>query len=162
MGYTKEQFVVEAYSEIGYASYVYDLQPEQLETGLKRLDSMLGTWNGKGIRIGYPIPSSPENSSLSTETNVPDYANEAIITNLAKRLAPTVGKQISTDTSKTARAGYLMLLGKATQPNEMSLPGTMPRGAGQKSWRYADHPFIDDPRDSETIATGYDDELDLN
>ena len=56
MGYTKEQFVIGGFEEIGFASYAYDLQPEQLNTALRRLDAMLAEWYGKGIRIGYPMP----------------------------------------------------------------------------------------------------------
>ena len=89
MGWTRRQFVEQAFEEIGYASYVYDLEPEQLESAGRRLDAMVASWNGKGIRLGYPLPSSPELASLDTETEVPDYANEAIYTNLAVKLAPT-------------------------------------------------------------------------
>ena len=44
----------------------------------------------------------------------------------------------------------------------MSFPKTMPRGAGQKYWRYNNNPFVDDPENSQTIATGNDDILDFN
>jgi hypothetical protein len=87
MGYTKRQFVTSAFEEIGLADYVFDLQPEQLEAALRRLDSMMAEWNAAGIRLGYAMPSSPQDSDLDTETNVPDSAWEAIITNLAIRIA---------------------------------------------------------------------------
>jgi hypothetical protein len=61
VAWTKREFVVQAFSEIGLASYVYDLQPEQLQTALNRLDSMLATWNGlsspgRGERGHLPEP----------------------------------------------------------------------------------------------------------
>ena len=75
MGYTKRQFISAAFEEIGLASYVFDLQPEQLESALRRLDAMMADWNAKGIRLGYPLPSSPQDSSLDEETLVPDSAS---------------------------------------------------------------------------------------
>ena len=71
MGYTKRQFVTSAFEEIGLADYVFDLQPEQLEAALRRLDSMMAEWNAMGIRLGYSMPSSPQDSDLDEQTNVP-------------------------------------------------------------------------------------------
>lgn len=147
MGWTKRQFVEQAYEEIGYASYVYDLEPEQLESAMRRLDSMMTTWNGKGIRLGYPAPGSPEYSNLDAETGVPDYANEAIYVNLALRLAPTVGKTLAMETKANAKALYNLLLQKTSLPMEQQMPKTMPAGAGHKPWRRHNDPFVREPKD---------------
>jgi hypothetical protein len=146
VSYSKRQFVEEAFAELGMASYVFDLQPQQLEAALRRLDAMMALWNAKGIRLGYPLPSSPEDSSLSEKTFVPDSANEAIVTNLAIRLAPQYGKQVQIDTRTTAKLGYDTLLARATFPLEQQFPQTLPLGAGQKPWRY-DTPFMPAPVD---------------
>lgn len=147
MGWTRRQFVEQAFEEIGYASYVYDLEPEQLESAGRRLDAMVASWNGKGIRLGYPLPSSPECANLDAETEVPDYANEAIYTNLAVKLAPTVGKVVSPETKATAKMTYNLLLQKASLPVEQQLPKTMPAGAGHKPWRNYKDPFLREPED---------------
>lgn len=146
MSWTKRQFVVQAFEEIGYASYAYDLEPEQLESAMRRLDAMMATWNGKGIRLGYPLPSSPELSNLDQKTEVPDSANEAIYQNLAIRIAPTVGKTVSGETKASAKAAYTQLLARVTKPQEQQLPNTLPAGAGNKKYRY-DQPFINPPSD---------------
>lgn len=146
MSYTRRQFVVAAYEEMGLASYVYDLAPEQLEAAARRLDAMMAQWNALGIRLAYPIPSSPENTSLDAETGVPDAANEPIITNLAVRLAPSIGKAISADTKATARAGYNTLMSRAAVPPEMQVPANTPAGAGNKPWMI-DAPFLTAPVD---------------
>jgi len=144
MGYTKRQFVSAALEEIGLASYVFDLGPEQLDNALRRLDAMIADWNGKGIRLGYPLPSSPQDSDLDEETNVPDSAYEAIICSLAIRLAPSFGKQVMIETKTTAKQGYDILLQRATFPLEQQLPATMPSGAGNKTWR-RDNPYVRPP-----------------
>lgn len=132
MGYTKRQFVEGAGEEIGMASYVFDLPPETLDAWLRRLDAMMAEWNGQGIRLGYPIPSNPEDSDLDQRTVVPNWANTAIITNLALRIAPGEGKSISPETKATAFRSFNTVLGRSTTPPQMQLPGTTPIGAGNR------------------------------
>lgn len=145
MGYSKRQFVQAAFEEIGLASYVFDLQPDQLQSALSRLDAMIANWNGKGIRIGYPLPNSPQYSDLDEPSEVPDSANEAIITNLAIRIAPAYGKTLSQNTQATAKDSYNTLLQRATFPMQQQLPSSLPSGAGNKPWRTYNNPFIRPP-----------------
>jgi len=145
MGYSKRQFVAAAFEEIGLASYVFDLQPEQLQSAMRRLDAMMADWNGKGIRLGYPLPGSPQDSDLDEPTLVPDSANQAIITNLAIRIAPGYGKVLMPETKAVAKDSYNTLLQRAAMPPEQQLPATMPAGAGNKPWRVYDNPFIRPP-----------------
>ncbi len=149
MSYTKREFVTLAFEAIGYASYVFDLKAEQLQAALHKLDSMVASWNRRGIRLGYPLPGSPTDSDLDEETNVPDAANEAIYANLAIRLAPSVGKLASQDLKRAARESYLALLNQCTVPPRQQLPA-MPSGAGNKPWRQ-EREFLPEP-DSDTVA----------
>lgn len=146
MGWTKLQFINKAYSSLGYSKYQYDLDPEELNDALLDLDAMMAEWNAKNIRIGYPLPSEPENASTATETNVQDAANAAIYLNLAIRIAPALGKEVSQRLMKSAKDAYRSLYSKAVRNNvkEMDMPATMPRGAGQKYWRNASTPFVND------------------
>lgn len=144
MGYTKRQFINGAFEEIGLADYVFDLSPEQLQSALRRLDAMMMEWNAQGIRLGYPIASSPQDSDLDSDTFAPDSAWEAIITNLAIRIAPGYGKTVSPDTKISAKGAYNTLLQRATFPLEKQLPETMPIGQGNKPWRW-DNPYVYPP-----------------
>jgi len=145
MSWTKLQFIQQAFNEIGLASYEFDQQPEQYEFALQRLDSMMATWNAEGIRIGYPLPSNPEESSLSELTMVPDAANEAIYTNLAIRIAPSYGKVVSNETKMAAKEAYTALKARFQVTPIMQYPGTMPAGAGSKWWRFSYQPFLRRP-----------------
>lgn len=147
MGYSKRQFIASAFEEIGLASYVFDLQPEQLQSALRRLDAMMADWNGKGIRLGYPLPGSPQDSDLDEQTLVPDSANQAILTNLAIRLAPSYGKTLMPETKSVAKDSYNTLLQRAVMPPEQQLPASMPSGSGNKPWRVYDNPFLAPPVD---------------
>ena len=160
MSYSKRQYVEAAFAEIGMAGYVFDLQPQDLEQALRRLDAMMAEWNAKGIRLGYPLPGSPQFSDINAQSEVPDSATEAIITNLGMRLAAGYGKAVMPQTMMVAKQAYNTLLARATFPVQQQLPGTMPAGAGTKPWRVYDNPFIRPPVDP--VQVGPDGVLELN
>lgn len=58
MGYTKRQIVEGAFAEIGMDAEEFDIPPSLLQHGLRALDRMMGTWNSKGIRLGYFLSST--------------------------------------------------------------------------------------------------------
>ncbi len=149
MGWTKREFITQAFEELGLAAYVFDLTADQLDSALRRLDAMVGGWSANGVRIGYPLPNSPGASDISVESGVPDYANEAIYVNLAVRLAPAYGKIVSPELKALADMTYNNLVNQTALPTiERQLPNTMPRGAGVKPWRNFNNPFVYSPADS--------------
>lgn len=145
--WTKRQLIDEAYSELALAGYVFDISPEEQQTALRRLDTMMATWEAKGIRVGYAFPAGPDDSDLDQASGLPDSAVETVFLNLAIRRAPGMGKQISSDTRKAARDGYDTLLWAAARPQEQQLPNTMPVGAGNRAWRGNRRPFFPTPCD---------------
>lgn len=132
MGFTKKQIIEQAFEEIGLASYVFDLTADQLQSALRRLDLMVSSWYTKNIRIGYPLPQSPDESHIDQQIDTPMQANEALILNLAVRLAPSYGKSLSPDTKMNAKATYDQLLFDAAAPIEQQYVSTLPLGAGYK------------------------------
>ena len=160
MAYTKRDIINMAFEEIGLAAYVFDLQPQQLDGALRRLDAMMATWNGKGIRLGYPLPSSPGASDLDQDTDVSDAALEAMALNLAVRIAPGYGKTVSPDTKASAKNAYNQIIAQSAKPIEMQLDNmSIPSGAGNKGWRYDNDPFLRKPVDP--LTAGPDSILDL-
>lgn len=160
MGWTKRQFVTKAFAKAGLASYVYDLTSDQLQDALSSLDAMMASWNAKGIRLGYPLPSSPSSSSLDDETGVPDSSNEAIYLNLSLRIGPDFGKIVPNDTKIAAKDAYNTLLSLASLPAEMQLPGLMPAGQGSKPWSSTNGPFLAPPTDA--LLAGQDSPLEFD
>lgn len=156
MSYSKRQIIEAAMAELGLAAYSFDLMPEQAEVALRRLNSMMAEWNARGIRISFGIPNEPQNSNIDSDSNLPDYAWEAVITNLALRLAPSYGKVINFETKATARNALNAVMSKIAMPPQMQFP-SMPIGAGHKA---VDEPFSSGPV-SELVA-GQDAEIDLN
>lgn len=161
MSWTKRQIVDQAFEEIGYATFQYDLAPEQQANALRKLDAMMATWNAKGLRLGYSLPASPSSSALDDETYLPDAANEATYLNLALRLAPSVGKTVSLETKMHARMAYKQLLAALVQPEQYRYPNTLPIGQGSLRSRLYSyrHPFVIKKRKG--IAAGGDEIINL-
>ena len=130
--WTKKQIIEQAFEEIGLASYVFDITADQLESALRRLDLMVASWQARNIQIGYPLPASPGNSNIDEEIQTSLNNNEALVLNLAVRLAPAYGKSVSPDTKATAKLLYDQLLIEAAMPYEQQFVNTLPLGAGYK------------------------------
>jgi len=153
MSWTKRQFVTQAFEEIGLAAYVFDLTPEQLDSALRRMDAMVAGWNANGVRIAYPLSSSPGSTDLDQDTNVPDFCNEAIYLGLALRIAASFGKVVSPETKMFADMAYSNMANQAAIPiMERSMPQEMPRGQGTKPWRNFNNPFVIAPDPTEVDA----------
>lgn len=140
--YTKRQVIEQAFEEIGLASYIFDLTAEQLQSALRRLDLMVASWQAMNIQIGYPLPSSPGTSNIDEEIQTSATNNEALVLNLAVRLAPSYGKSVSPDTKITAKNLYNQLLIQAATPYEQQFVKTLPLGAGYKR---TDQVFVNTP-----------------
>lgn len=157
MGWTKKQLISEAYGELSLQGYEFDISPEEQLTALRRLDTMMATWDAKGIRLGYSFPSSPDDSDPDSDSGIPDTAVETVYLNLAKRLAPGLGKTLSPETKRAAEEGYSALIAAAAMPRQQQLPNTLPRGAGNRTFYTYPGPFFPGPcRDPLRVAQGGD------
>jgi hypothetical protein len=145
--WTKQQLIDEAFSELALQGFVFNLDEDMMQTALRRLDAMMATWNGKGLRLGYALPSTPEASSLSSPSGLPDWANEAVFLALSIRQSSGLGKTVSQATVLTAKAAYEAVLMHCAFPQEQQLPSTLPRGAGNKAYRVGGNPFFPQPID---------------
>lgn len=158
MGYTRRQFIDAALEELGLAEYTFDIQPEQYQGAARRLDSMLLDWNGRGLRLGPNISGTAAGADLETDMGLPDVANEAVIANLAVKVAPSFGKTPSPDTKAAARFALNTLFARFTKPIPQRYPASLPLGAGNKPWRLY-NPFVQD--EGEPLTAGPDSVLEL-
>ena len=140
--WTKRQIIEQAFEEIGLASYIFDITADQLQSALRRLDLMVASWQARNIQIGYPLPASPGNSNIDEQIQTSLNNNEALVLNLAVRLAPAYGKSLSPDTKATAKLLYDQLLIEAAMPYEQQFVRTLPLGAGFKR---TDQVFVNVP-----------------
>lgn len=127
----KRDLVTQALEELGLASYVFDMQPEQLESVKRRLDLMMAAWNAEGIRLGYPL-ASLETSDLDEDSMLPDVSIEAVYLNLAVLIGPMFGRVVSDTTKGRAKMSKDILMSRGFVPPRQRLPSTMPAGAGNR------------------------------
>lgn len=148
---TKGELIGDAFAELAIASYVFDLEPDEQQMALRRMDAMLALWESKGIRLGYAY-----GGDLSTDAGLPQYAHEAVIASLAVRLAPGFGKTVSAQTLTAVKSGYDGLVARSAFPPEQQLR-SLPSGAGNKPDHYVQQPFLPVPTDQPLgIAPGGD------
>lgn len=153
MSWTKREIIAQAYAELGLANYVFDLSPDQQADAMRRLNSMLGTWNARGIRIGYTIPAAASGGDLDDDSAIPDSAIEATYLNLAVRLAGGIGRQAPSTLFASAKDAYTALISLHASPIEKQLPTYVPLGAGNKPWRFSDNEYVLEP-DPSLLAGG--------
>lgn len=132
MSWSKEKIINEAFDAAGLSSYVFNLKPEDYQSALSKLDTMMAGWYGQGIELPYPQTADPDDSDLDTDTNLPDWAIEAVYANLAVRIAPAFGKSVSSELRNTAINAFTRLSIKFSAPVSMQFPETLPRGAGNR------------------------------
>lgn len=147
-GYTKQQFVEAALNEIGISG---DLQQADLINGCNRLDAMMAEWDASGIHVGYPI-STPAATNPAEETSVYPYAVDAVTLNLAIRLAPSFGRTPMPETKASAKSAKDVVILRMTSPATMTMPNTMPSGAGNKPQNCINGPFLTPAADGIDVA----------
>jgi hypothetical protein len=152
MSYTKRKIIEKAFSAVGLPSYVYDLTPEQMDDARTTLDTMIASWEALGIRLGYSLPSNPEDSDLDDESGLPDQAVMAVYMNLGMLLAAGIGKTVPLEISRQAKESLdaLKLKSAANPPRVRRM--AMPAGAGAKAVH--DRRFL--PATPAELTTGQD------
>lgn len=124
---TYRSLLEDAFEALALASYVFDLTDDEAATAYRKLDQMMAGWAQDGIAIGYVPAGVPVVDDANP--GVPAYAEEAIYSNLALRLAPGFGKTPSGQLVRRARQS-LAQLGSSKIP---VLRAAVPiRGAGYR------------------------------
>lgn len=142
MPWTKRQVISEAFAEIGKGSYTFDMQPEEFQMALRRLDAMLATWGATAnIRISYSGGNGF--GDLGVETEVPDWAVSAMYLNLAISLAPAYGKTVSPDTKVNAKQALDSIMNATTERRTRYLGGYAGAGNYTQTTLPAFEPLIE-------------------
>jgi hypothetical protein len=161
VSWTKKELIKATFDAIGISGFEFDLQPEDREAALRRLDAMMATWNADGLRLGYPLHNSPADSDITEDAGVPDSAIEAVIENFSLRIAPIYKKPVTREQRVTAMKSYdtLMMRQAGLSPEEKKLPGTLPLGQGNKGYRRNYRNYVYEDKDD--VSVGPDSILDL-
>lgn len=140
---TKRWFITEALDEIGLSSYAFNLSGSDLMAALRKLDTLIATWEAQGLTINWVFSSNYDTSDPDDAVTVPDASLQAVITNLALRIAPSFGKNVSIETRQAAWQGLNALrVSKATIPQQQ-YPVTTPIGEGNRTELQKYYPQVD-------------------
>jgi hypothetical protein len=149
---TKLKLVEDAYAELALAGWVFDLDPEELDFGLRKLETQMASDAAQDLNIGYAF-----GNDINAECGLPLLAQEAAYLRLAINLAASKGKSVMPTTKVNARRAMASLTAFVArgQVQQQQYPGTMPRGAGNKPWRSLSSPFFTVP-DTAPLQNGAD------
>jgi len=131
---TKRQIVDMAYEECALAGYEFDVTPEELQSALRRLDTLMAEWQGSGLRMGYNFPASIGTGNLDDWSGVPDACMDTAAKYLALRIAPRMNKALGSEARQARAAGMVALRTYCMTPVERQLSVNTPYGAGNKYW----------------------------
>ena len=131
-GPLKRDIIQQAFEECGQAGYEFELESEEYESALRRLNAMMAEWlAGYGIDLGYNFPNNG-NGSAADESGIPDGAVQTVVTQLAGRIAPSIGKAMSADTARVMAQSFALLRSTYAVTPTLQLRGDTIRGAGNK------------------------------
>lgn len=143
--WTKRLLIEKAFGELALAGYAFDITPDEQQDMATRMDAMVANWLPDNIRLPYSFAADPGNVDIDADSGVPMVDARTVICGAAIDYAAGLGKQVHPSTRKAFADGYARLLRVAAFPPEQQLPSTMPRGAGNKPWRWSDNPFMPPP-----------------
>lgn len=104
MSIVNSDLISDALREIGVLDETESASAEQGATGLRKLNQMMAQWEESDVKLGYYAQTV-----LSDTCPIPVYAEVGVTTNLAIKLAPTYGAQISVALAGNALDSYLVV-----------------------------------------------------
>lgn len=146
MAWTKGEIVNEAFAELALGGQAIDIDPEERQLGLRRLDAMMAGWESRGILLGYDF-----STGLAGTSGLADGAVEGVWLKLAESIGPTFGKSLPASARVRAKAAYDALLVDSVRPAMQQLPA-MPVGAGNRPAGSFGSQFMGEPTESALAA----------
>lgn len=144
MSWTKGDIVSEAFAELALAGYVVDIDPDEQAAALRRLDTMMATWQSQGLRVSYAISADPQGSDMADDSGLPLECVEAVYMGLAGRIAAGKGKMLPPSSKAIIKASFDALVSRQASGDtmEQQIRSGVPRGSGSKPWRTNNRPYM--------------------
>ena len=135
---TALQIVNAAAEKIGVKTAEIALEASDYQVIVDEMNDMLSEWADSNITPAFT------DVSLSTDTvNIERDAVGAVKNNLAVRIAPIFGRQITPSLAAIALQTYNRLLASTVYIGDVAYPDTLPTGSGNECWEY-DRRFFDE------------------
>lgn len=125
----KLDLITAAFAEIGLAGYAADATADEITAAQTQLDRMVSMWSGRGIPIRFKTGGYDTAQSIEC----PDWAVEALVLNLAIRMAPSFGREAMMATKALAAQALEAVRTKSVNPQATPIdPQVVPAGAGNR------------------------------
>jgi len=135
MAVTNKRYIVDgALDEIGLSGYVFNLSGDDIMSVLRKLDGLVAVWESQGLTVGWVFSTDPTKTDPDDDVTIPDASLQALIVNLAVRIAPSFGKQVAFETKQTAIQSLNALRSAVVKIPQMQYPDNLPLGQGNKNW----------------------------
>lgn len=132
---TKRMLVEQMFAECGINGWELDIDPDEKDSALTRLDALMWELIGRGIDLGYNFPTAVGQGSLNDELGCGDQAFFGLAVLGAQRLCPTMGKTQSAESKMALNAAMKAVRSAAvTMVPTMTLASGTPLGAGNQGW----------------------------
>ncbi len=126
---TKNELVIDAFEELRISGLTVTPNPKEVTSAIRRMDSMLLDWQNKGLCLSYVRSEGYSNIDPNQDSGINDTSAFAIVTNLAKTIAPKYGKAIHQQTLVDAKSSYEGLFSPELTEREQT--PYLPTGSGE-------------------------------
>lgn len=131
---TKRQIVEMAYEECSLAGYEFNVTPEELFSGLRKLDALMAEWAQSSKDLGYNFPATFGAGDLEDYSGIPDAAINGAAISLAMAIAPAMGKQMSAETRARIAKSMTVISALCAKQVSMGWARSTVAGAGNRRW----------------------------
>lgn len=132
----KGDLINDAYSRMRISGLTVNPSPEDVSIALMRLENMAAEWEERNICISYNFEDYG-NADPNTNSNIPRWAAEAVAANLAIRLLPDFGKDITPSLMSMANQSLGFVVARTAKVRQTNYPNRMPLGSGNsRVYRY--------------------------
>jgi hypothetical protein len=128
---TKAALLDMIFEECGRAGYEFDRSPGEDASALRRVDAMMAEWQAEGMALAYNFPAVFGTGQPTDVLGIPDSAINTVAAWAAFRIAPGMGKTISSETRKAMADGKAFLRAETSTIPCAQLPRNTARGSGQ-------------------------------
>lgn len=119
--------VTDALTKITAAEQEQPVEAADMTIGIRYLNRMIAAWDACNIKLGHTVITSP-NDILT----IPAGVIEAVVANLAIRLAPEYDVPVSPELAQEAASGMQVVRMVGKKVGKMNFPGNLPVGSGNE------------------------------
>ena len=124
MAETAATIITDALQEILVQASEQPVEASEMQSGIRYLNRMMSEWDALGYPLGFTVITNP--SDLVT---IPDGAINAVVLNLAIKLAQQYDEPISQSLAMAARDGMQAVQNLSVEAEPTLYPSTLPVGS---------------------------------